>query len=198
MMTYSCKGEHKSVQNLTEPNCQSFSQFPHPEYGYFPPEMGSQSIPCYPSPTLTAVIHVFPIPCLYPFLLLKPFRTSGQNQNCPGKIKAQILSSASSVHKSGPYSYQRIPPPISWIYHSFVYFVDFVQFLLGTNFQSRQSIRTCKMLVMTENFSKQRETDRVRCLVQEDDTLTHPVLKPLCRTSSCVSILINSKLSEKV
>ena len=35
-MTYSSKDEHKSEHNLTELNCQSFSQFLHPEYGYSP------------------------------------------------------------------------------------------------------------------------------------------------------------------
>ena len=34
-----------------------------------PPDMGSQSISCYPSPTLAAFLRVFPIPCLYPFIL---------------------------------------------------------------------------------------------------------------------------------
>ena len=56
------------------------------------------------------------------------------------------------------------------VYHSFVYSVDFVQFLPRTNYiggafedcrlktkivKSRQSIRTYKMLVTTEKFSKE-------------------------------------------
>ena len=72
-MTYSCKGEHKSVQNLTEPNCQSFSQFPHPEYGSPPPWNGKSVHPMLPAPHPDSISSCFPFPLFVSIFTLKAF-----------------------------------------------------------------------------------------------------------------------------
>ena len=148
--------------------------------------MGSQSIPCYPSPTLTAVLHIFPIPCLYSFFILRAFphkRTklelSRKNQRTnfvkfqslqipsapdlftrPASIVAKrfhlqfpglILSCFKILESLSIASKGNLCPSSYWfqfnnalvlafttndrhVYYGFVYSVDFVQLLHGTNF----------------------------------------------------------------
>ena len=129
-MTYSSKDEHKSGHDLTELICQSFSQFPHPEYCYSPLN-GKPVHSMLPAPHPDSISSCFPNPLFVSIFTLWGFftwvektrivLTKSKDKFCQISKPSNSVSTW-SVHKTGQHSFQRIPPPVSRIYSKLLKF----------------------------------------------------------------------------